>query len=211
MQKEVKHNILGHQPERLHITTSCGQVVREDAGLEVKKGMFSSKNQRHLWLFVPNYEFPCKFPLLPSLSAPHSNMQHISYFQQEQTSHQAQQLHCLKSTDHEGLNKKSVSISVPTDREEKEQDQRWYFKQEVVIILASYFLVGETSLICRIQKQIPQQYAGPLYDQKKNCSTEAECSGSYAGHVGIVHQYVPTYTFRQVRLTESKGKLFGSD
>lgn len=29
-----------------------------------KKGMFSSKNQRLLWLFAPNYELPHQFPLL---------------------------------------------------------------------------------------------------------------------------------------------------
>lgn len=80
-------------------------------------------------LFVPNYEFPHQLPLRLSFSAPHSNTQHISYIQQEQTSKQAQQLHCLKSTEHEGLNKKSVSISVPADGEDKGQDRRWYFKQ----------------------------------------------------------------------------------
>lgn len=96
-----------------------------------KKGKFSSKNQRLLWLFAPNCEFPHRFPLLFSFSAPHSNTQHISHIQQEQTSHQAQQLHCLKSTEHEGLNKKSVSISVPADREDKGQDWRCYFKQKV--------------------------------------------------------------------------------
>lgn len=40
LQEEVKHNTLDHQPEMAHITTSCVQAVREDAGLEVKKELF---------------------------------------------------------------------------------------------------------------------------------------------------------------------------
>lgn len=97
-------------------------------------------------MFVSNYELPHQFPLLLSFSAPHSNTQHISHIQQKQTSHQAQQLYCLKSTGHEGLNKESVSISVPADREDKGQDQRWYFKQKVDSTNPCILLSGKWNL-----------------------------------------------------------------
>lgn len=175
-----------------------------------KKGKFSSKNQRLLWLFAPNCEFPHRFPLLFSFSAPHSNTQHISHIQQEQTSHQAQQLHCLKSTEHEGLNKKSVSISVPADREDKGQDWRCYFKQKVdsnypcILLSAQWILLN-----LQHSKARTKQHARPLYEQRKNCSTEAECPGSCAGCGAIVHEYVSTYIFRQVKSHGGKGSCLG--
>lgn len=95
-----------------------------------------------------------------SFFAPHSNTLHVNYIQQEQTSHQAQQLHCLKSTEHEGLNKKSVSIFVPADGEDKGQDQRWYFKQKVDSNYPCILLSGKRNL---------------TYVQDSKASTSAIC------------------------------------
>ena len=95
-----------------------------------KRNIFLKKSKTFM-VIVPDYEFLCKFSLLSSFSVSHSNTWNISYIQQEQTYYQAQQLHCLKSTEHEGLNKKSVAISVPADWEDQEQDQRWSFQQKV--------------------------------------------------------------------------------
>lgn len=75
-----------------------------------------------------------QFSLLSSFSVSHSNTRNISYIQQEQTYYHAPQPHRLKSTEHEGLSKKSVTIYVPADgkdQEDREQDQRWSFKQKV--------------------------------------------------------------------------------
>lgn len=140
-----------------------------------------------------------------SFSAPHSNTQPISYIQQGQTSHQAQQLHCLKSTEHEGLNKKSVSISVPADREDKGQDWGWYFKQKVDTNYPCILLSGEWNLICRTQKQVPQS---PSWAEKE-LQPRGWMLWLCAGYVGTVHEHVSACPFRQVRPLGGKESCVG--
>lgn len=144
-----------------------------------------------------------QFSLLSSFSVSHSNTRNISYIQQEQTYYHAQ-LHRLKSTEHEGLSKKSVTIYVPADREDQEdqeQDQRWSFKQKVDSNYPRILLSGRWNLtyLHDSKASTSEVCKFPFMTRKKNCGTQAECYGSYSRHVGIVHQYVSTYTFRQVR------------
>lgn len=103
----VPHDILDHQPEKHHIATACALVAMEDAGLEVQKEPFSPKIKHiygYLFQAMSSYvNFPYLLCLLFHIPT------HTSFIQQEQTYHQPQ-LHCLKSTEHEGSNK---TISLP--------------------------------------------------------------------------------------------------